>query len=163
MASPKREAVLEKLRVRLLRLASSIGVRQELVEDLVQQVFVVLQQDRYRDLESEDDLVPLACKILYTLRKGVWRKDSRETQVDPEQEHAAPEVDPIRKEIQRRMLETIKTLGPSCRELLLLQLDGYTYDEIGDALHIDKNNAYVRVHRCIATLREKMGVKRAGK
>ena len=163
MASSNREAVLEKLRARLLRLAAYIGVRQPNVEDLVQQVFVVLQQNRYLELDSEEDLVPLASRILYNLRKASWRKTSREVPLDPGFDPSAPGQDPERSETQRRMMKSILTLGYPCRELLLLQLEGYSYDEIAEKLQIKKNNAYVTVNRCIAKLREKMGVNRAGK
>jgi len=163
MASPKRDAVLEKLYVRLLRLAAYIGVRPSDVEDIVQQVYVVLAKDRYKDLECEEDLVPLSSTILKKLHLGAWRKTAREVPLDPTIDPPAPSEDSDKREVQQQMKAAILTMGDSCRELFLLQLEGYTYDDIAERLQVTKNNAYVMLNRCLAKLREKMGVKRASK
>lgn len=129
----------------------------------MQQVYVVLQQERYRNLDSEDDLVPLGVQILYNLRKEAWRKAARETSLDPDFDIAAPAPDLTRKELQDRMLAAIEKQDPGCRELQLLQLKGFSYDEIGEKLGISKDTAYVRSHRCLNRLRAKMGVRDARK
>jgi RNA polymerase sigma-70 factor (ECF subfamily) len=54
-------------------------------------------------------------------------------------------------------MEVIRTLSPEHREVIMLrELDGFSYDEIAQALGVPRGTVESRLHRARAELRKKL-------
>lgn len=161
-SAPALHEVLGDLRERLVGFAASRYGRES-AEDLAQEVMVVLAQ-KYAHLDRPEDLVPVAFQVLRFKAAGTWRRDWRRG------EHVAledlplaggdpsPEDQAARAQGLERLLGAIRTLGPRCRELFRLKLDGLSFPEIRDRLGAGAlNTVYTWDHRCRKQLLEKMG------
>lgn len=160
--APARHEVLGDLRERLVGFAASRYGRES-AEDLAQEVMVVLAQ-KYAHLNRPEDLVPVAFQVMRFKAAGTWRRDWRRG------EHVAledlplaggdpsPEDQAARAQGLERLLGALRTLGPRCRELFRLKLDGLSFPEIRDRLGAGAlNTVYTWDHRCRKQLLEKMG------
>lgn len=158
---PARAEVLGSLRERLVAFAASRYGREG-AEDLAQEVMVVLAQ-KYTHLERPEDLVPVAFQILRFKAAGTWRRDWRRG------EHVAVEDLPLaggdpspeelaaREQGLARLLAALRELGPRCRELFRLKLDGLAFPEIRERLGAATlNTVYTWDHRCRQQLRAKL-------
>jgi RNA polymerase sigma-70 factor (ECF subfamily) len=71
---------------------------------------------------------------------------------------ANPEIRAERKQIADRLAEAVKQIGPRCKELLRLKLDGKTFPEIQAMLGVKSiNTIYTWDFRCRKHLLELMG------
>lgn len=150
-----RGATLALLRERLVAFAASRFGREG-AEDLAQEVLVVLET-KYRTVERMEELVPLAFQILRF--KGVaWRRRSlrrgEHLAVDPEAEGLTgdapnPHLAAERQELLGRLLKALEDLGPRCRELFRLKLEGLSFPDIQRRLGAEAlNTVYTWDHRC---------------
>ena len=159
--SPARAEVLATLRERLVAFAAS-RYGQEGSEDLAQEVMVVLAQ-KYAHLERPEDLVPVAFQILRFKATGTWRRDWRRGEHvavdglplaggDPDPEEVA-----AREQGLARLLAALRHLGPRCRELFRLKLEGLAFPQIRERLGAATlNTVYTWDHRCRQQLRAKL-------
>ncbi|HQL47108.1 MAG TPA: sigma-70 family RNA polymerase sigma factor [Holophaga sp.] len=162
--APDRGTTLALLRERLVAFAASRFGRDG-AEDLAQEVLVVLET-KYREVGAMEDLVPLAFQIL-RFKAVAWRRRSlrrgEHLAVDPEAEGLAgdapnPHLAAERQELLGRLLKALEGLGPRCRELFRLKLDGLSFPEIQTRLGAEVlNTVYTWDHRCRKQLLAALG------
>lgn len=159
-----RPALLSALRERFLAFATSRHGR-DVAEDAVQEVFVVLEE-KYGHLSRVEDLLPLGFQILRFRLAGwqrrSWRRGEGE-QVAVEDLPLAgddpdPETQAIRAQRLARLLEGIQALGPRCRQLFSLKLNGKDFKEIQALMGAETiNTVYTWDHRCRKQLMDALG------
>lgn len=158
-----RDEILARLRERIVAFVASQGAR-EVAEDLAQEVMVVLHE-RYAQVESLAELVPLSLQIvrfkLAGLRRRVVRRGEHQALPVDEIQVAGHEPDPIalleRAERHDRLRAALLDLGERCRELFRLKLLGKSFAEIQQALGAKSiNTVYTWDLRCRQQLRERL-------
>jgi RNA polymerase sigma-70 factor (ECF subfamily) len=134
-------------------------------EDLTQEVMLLLEE-KYRDVDRLDDLLPLSVRILRFKMAGLRRKSWRRgeyTAVDVETVALAdPRPDPAaaaeRQEMVERLSQALAKMGGRCREMFRLKLEGRTFEEIRQLMKAGSlNTVYTWDHRCRKQLLELMG------
>lgn len=159
-----RNQAIAALRERIVAFAAS-RMQRDVAEDLAQEVMVVLEE-KYRQVEALEELVPLSFRILRLKMMGYRRRVTRrgEHQQIPVEE--APLADPAgdpeavaaRKELQDNLRAAMGKLGERCRELFRLKLLGKTFPEIQEAMRAGSvNTVYTWDFRCRKQLLELMG------
>lgn len=156
---PTRESTLALVRERIVSYASSrVGVDREDAEDLANETLLLLHQ-KYPHLDAAADLVPLAVttmkfKIL-ELRRNKDRGHQPLDQAPPQSHDPGPEQVAGSAQRQSRLLSAILTLGPRCRWLFLLKLQGFNFIEIMPRMEAASiNTVYTWDRRCRAELRK---------
>jgi RNA polymerase sigma-70 factor (ECF subfamily) len=156
-----RNEILARLRERIVAFAAS-RLRKEAAEDLAQEVFVVLEE-KYRDVTTLDDLLPLSLQILRFKMAAFRRKEVRHGEVQQPDESAAasgmnPELWAERQELLERLGKAIPQLGERCREILRLKLLGRSFAEIQEELGAASiNTVYTWDARCRQKLLAMLG------
>jgi RNA polymerase sigma-70 factor (ECF subfamily) len=160
----ERGEILASLRERIVAFAAS-RLSRDIAEDLAQEVLLVIHE-RYPDLDRAEDLVPLCFRILRFKMMAAQRKSQRRgeyTQVSVDDVALAdgaenPEIRAERNEIADRLARAVKQIGPRCKELLRLKLEGRTFPEIQAVLGAKSiNTIYTWDFRCRKHLLELMG------
>lgn len=163
-ATLPREEVLSCLRERVVAFAAS-RLGREVAEDLAQEVLLLLHE-KYREVSRLEDLLPLCLRILRFKMTSLVRKARRRgeyTQVavdeislaDPD---PSPEACAARQETAERIAAALARLGPRCKELFRLKLEGRSFSEIQQAFGAASiNTIYVWDHRCRKQLLEMLG------
>jgi len=163
-APSAREQLLAKLRERIVGFAAS-RMQKDAAEDLAQEVLLLLHE-KYRHLDSLEDLLPLSLqivrfKMMSARRRAQRRGDYSQVPVDELQlAHDGP--DPLtaaeRRQTRERLIQAISHLGERCRKLLALKLAGKGFAEIQSALGAASiNTVYTWDFRCRKQLLELMG------
>jgi RNA polymerase sigma-70 factor (ECF subfamily) len=164
VASAGREAVLARLRERMVAFAASryAGIH---AEDLAQEVLVLLHA-KYGHLDRPEDLLPLAFQILRFKLAAHRRKAARRGEYDavdvdqfpPPSDAPDPAAVLERKELLARLMGGIGRMGERCRELFRLKLQGRSFAEIRSAMGAASlNTVYTWDHRCRKELLEALG------
>jgi RNA polymerase sigma-70 factor, ECF subfamily len=134
-------------------------------EDIAQEVLLVLHE-KYPALDRAEDLVPLAIeiarfKILAARRKTVRRGENTQISVgDLPLADGGP--DPSEQAAQHERLGRLEAalaeLGPRCREIFRLKLEGLSFIDIQKELRVASlNTLYSWDFRCRKQLLEKLG------
>ncbi len=159
-----REQVLVALRERIVSYATS-HLGRDTAEDLAQEALLVLEQ-KYADVQSADDLLPLCFQILRFKMKDYKRKATRRGEwnsVDvgdlPITDHRPnPAEQAERQELLERLARAVEKLDGRCRELMRLKLLGRSFPEIRASLGAGSiNTVYTWDSRCRQSLLAKMG------
>lgn len=138
---------------------------RDVAEDLVQEVFLVLHE-KYPDLTTLEELVPLSFQILRLKIKGTRRKAARrgeDTAISVEDvplpdTSPNPEADYQSRELVERLRRELPHLGERCRELMRLKLEGRSFPEIQAILKVRSiNTIYTWDSRCRQKLLERLG------
>lgn len=126
--------------------------QQELLQEVLLAIWECLPQ-----LRDASRLLPFALGIAHNVgcshvRSAVRRPqalplDERLSLIAPEQEG-----DPGR---SRWLFEAVRALPLGLRQPLMLQLEGFEYDEIAELLGISVDNVGVRLHRARARLKQR--------
>jgi RNA polymerase sigma-70 factor (ECF subfamily) len=160
----EREQIISSLRERILGFATS-RLGKDMAEDLAQEVLVVLHC-KYSHLESVGELVPLSFKIarfkILSLRRKHMRQGRYSQEAIEDIEVADYESNPNlsfeRKEMAERLRKAFKSLGPRCKEIFRMKLEGKTFIEIQDSMKVTSvNTIYTWDFRCRKQLLEQMG------
>lgn len=163
-APSARTELLARLRERIFAFAAS-RIGREGAEDLAQEVLLVIHE-KYGHLEALEELLPLSFQILRFKLAGRWRKEARRgerSQADVEElplasEGPDPQAQAERAELLERLAAGLKELGPRCRELFRLKLQGRAFAEIQAAMGAETlNTVYTWDHRCRKQLLAKLG------
>jgi RNA polymerase sigma-70 factor (ECF subfamily) len=159
---PASEAVLAKLRERILAFAASRIGRPE-AEDLAQETLMLLHQ-KYGEVDAIEELVPLAFRILRFKMAAGFRKSARrgeDSAIPVEDANLRSTDDPedglLARERRRLMLDALDALGERCREILKMKMSGLGFDEI--RVHLGAasiNTVYVWDLRCRRELIERL-------
>lgn len=159
-----REEILSRLRERIVGFAAS-RIGRDQAEDLTQEVLLVLES-RYAAVESLDELLPLALRILRFKMIAARRKSIRrgETTAIPAEEAAladaapSPEVWAENREVLAKLKDAVGKLGGRCREIFRLKLLGRSFAEIQEELGAASiNTVYTWDSRCREQLLKLMG------
>ena len=159
-----RGEVLAKLRERMIAFAAS-RISREVAEDLVQEVLVVLEE-KYREVQGTEDLLPLSLQILRFKLAAARRKVARrgENRAIPVEEvqiadpHENPESAAGRAQMLGKLRAALKRMEPRCRLLFRLKLEGRSFPEIQGILGTRSiNTVYTWDARCRQRLLELMG------
>lgn len=122
-------------------------------------------EEKYRQLESVEDLLPLSLqivrfKIMALRRKAVRRGEYSQVSVTDIQ---LPDLgeDPAsraeRKEMLERLTRALGQVGERCREMIRLKLEGRSFAEIQKIMGVRAiNTIYTWDHRCRKHLLELM-------
>ncbi|MDK8465500.1 RNA polymerase sigma factor [Marinobacter sp. SS13-12] len=156
----------------MYRFAFRLAGQQQDAEDLVQDVVVKLYP-RLEELESIEQLRPWLNRVLYRhfidqVRRKGRRADRPVSDVaEPEQQATfldsyAADMPELTEQISAGRLKpimdsVIQELSPDMRTLMLLHdVDGWSQEDIARVLEIPVGTVKSRVHRCRASLREKL-------
>lgn len=131
-----RDEILSRLRERILAFATS-RLSREAAEDLVQDVMLVLHE-KYGHVTELTELVPLSFQVLRFKLLDLHRKMERRGEYDVASIDDVPIADARenpgaeleRKQMVERLIAALGRLGPRCRELFRLKLEGKTFPEI---------------------------------
>jgi RNA polymerase sigma-70 factor, ECF subfamily len=138
---------------------------RDAAEDIAQEVLMLLHE-KYPHLETPEELLPLSLqivrfKIMSSRRKAVRRGEYNQVSVT---EIPLPDLDADpagqfeRKEMLERLSCAIAQLGPRCRELMRLKLQGKSFGEIQKTMGAASiNTVYTWDFRCRQNLLELMG------
>lgn len=163
-AASSRDAILEKLRERIVCFAAS-RLQRDAAEDLAQEVLILLHQ-KYGHLDRLEDLLPLSLQIVRFKMMAFRRKAQRRgeyTQVPVDEIQVADgAVDPLeaaeQREMRERLLAAVSKMGERCRKMFALKLEGKSYAEIQAAMGAASvNTIYTWDFRCRKHLVELMG------
>jgi RNA polymerase sigma-70 factor (ECF subfamily) len=133
--------------------------------DLAQDVLLLLHE-KYRHVERLDELMPLSLQIARLKMLDHWRKTTRrgEHNTVPADDLplAADAPDPIEQMDRARRLERLAQamdrLGPRCRELFRLKLEGHPFADIRRRMGAATvNTVYTWDFRCRKELLALMG------
>jgi RNA polymerase sigma-70 factor (ECF subfamily) len=154
-----RDVRLAILRTRLVRFACG-RVPADAAEDLAQDVLLLLAA-KYPDKTAPEDLLPLAFRILRFKLMAYRRKRVRrgeDAQVDPSViDVVTPGHDQSldadwtlrRRELAERLVRALRQLGPRCRELFRLKIEGLDFRAIQVAMRAASiNTVYTWDARC---------------
>ena len=159
-----RNEILGRLRERIIAFAASRTSR-DAAEDLAQEVLLVLEQ-KYSSVTALEELVPLSFQIMRFKMAGLRRKKARGAAVGTVSVDELPLQDPRpgpaeeaeRREMTERLAAAITMLGPRCREILRLKLEGLSFPEIQRKLRAASiNTVYTWDARCRKELLGRMG------
>jgi len=140
-------------------------MQRDAAQDLAQEVLIVIHE-KYRHLDSLEDLMPLAFEILRfkmvaARRKAVRRGEYNQVSVEDIQLKDAsgdPETEAERRELRQRLSDAIAQLGERCRRIMALKLEGKNFIEIQKILGAASvNTVYTWDFRCRKQLLEIMG------
>ena len=136
-----------------------------MAQDLVQDVLLLLHE-KYPEVGGLNDLVPLAFQILRfkmvdAQRKAHRRGEHRQVPIE-DIPLADPADDPYsvvsRRQMEERLAAALRKLGPRCRDLFRLKLEGKSFPQIQLLMRQDSiNTIYTWDHRCRKELLELMG------
>jgi RNA polymerase sigma-70 factor (ECF subfamily) len=161
-----RGEILALLRERIAGFAAS-RIGKEFAEDLAQDVLIVLEE-RYRHVESLDELMPLSLqilrfKIMAHRRRAVRHGEASAISVEDAplaDLRPDPEAEAQRQELLARLARAVPLLGDRCRELLRLKLLGKTFAEIQEEMGAASiNTVYTWDLRCRQKLLQMLGGK----
>lgn len=126
--------------------------------DIAQETWVVLRT-RYAHIGDETELVKIAFGISRNICSHIRARAGREQPPPEDWTPAASGPSADAQVFEAQVREAIKTLTGRCPELLLLQLEGYTADEIRGIMGASRTGTvHVWTHRCLAALRKKLGM-----
>lgn len=145
---------VESMAPQLWRAVSGYELNPALREELFQEVLLAVWEalPRLRDAER---LLPFALRIAHNLGASHVRAATRHPSplAFDEAIHAATGSDQSGKTQSQWLFEALATLPVKLRQPLMLQLEGFDYQEIAAMLGITADNVGVRVHRARARLK----------
>lgn len=159
-------ALVEKYRVKMFNLAYSLTRNREAADDLAQEAFIkaylALGKFKFQSAFST-----WLYRIAVNASKDYLRRETKVTKVTLEdspqgalsQEDATAEIDEAReKEARKRLVHTaLESLPEKYRAILMLRdIQGFPYGEIGQILHISPGTVDSRLHRARKLLKRKV-------
>ena len=126
----------------------------------------MLLHEKYEHVTGLDQLLPLSLQIvrfkMMSLRRKAHRRGEH-TQVSVDDLPLAdrspdPSAELERKQMRERLAAALQKLGPRCRELYRLKLEGRSYREIQTSMGVGAlNTVYTWDFRCRKQLLELLG------
>ncbi len=143
------------------RIASAYEAREDLAEELVQDVFLAVWRalDRFR---GDAGLRTYVARIAHNVCASHVRKAVRRKTVQLEDQHLehvpSAETDAGELDYRLRLLAAIRSLPLPDRQLVTLHLEGFSNREIAETLDLSEGNVAVRLTRVRAKLKTKLEV-----
>ena len=163
-----RDTLLEKLGQRIRRFAAS-KVPEDVAEDIAQDVLMLLIT-KYADKTELSDLAPVAFRIVR------FKISAYRTKTTRRQEHLAIPLDDLvdrlesdrrfsrpddrlrQRQLSTRLVAAMSRLGPRCRRIFMMKLEGHGFAAIQHAMGANSiNTVYTWDARCRRRLLELMG------
>lgn len=160
----ERDAILTKLRERILRFAAS-RIARDAAEDVAQEVLLVLYE-KYSHLDRIDDLLPVSLEIarykMMAAHRKVYRRGEHKQVPVEDLSLASGDIGPFdqasRRESLDRLEKALTDLGDRCREIFRLKLQGLTFPEIQKRMNAASvNTIYTWDFRCRKKLLDRLG------
>jgi RNA polymerase sigma-70 factor (ECF subfamily) len=154
----ERESILVLVRERIVAYAAS-RIGKEAAEDLAQETMMLLNE-KYAHLDSREDLVPVAVRIMQ-FKIRAYRRSARRDYVQAEsvplsdENTPDPEHEARFQQLREQLLKAIERLGGRCQRLFLLKLEGYNFIEIKEKMGANSvDTVYTWDYRCRRDLRK---------
>ena len=154
----------------LRRLAAAYFDRDGDCEDLFQEIALALWQaiPKFRRESSERTwLYRIAHNVAISLAAKTYRRGTRETSLPEELEHPSPAADAeeemLREEKRRALVDAIRGLAPTDRQIILLHFEGLSYAEIEEVSGLSETAIATRLSRIRAKLKEEIRRREVGK
>jgi RNA polymerase sigma-70 factor (family 1) len=157
------DVLYKKYCKRVYKFGNSILKSQEESENLMQEVFLNLWENRHK-VEKDSSIKSYVFTITYNSAISVIRKKARESEFieylktlqDINEEPVNTELE--YNEIVNKLDEIIKELPQRQKEVYLLhKVEGLKYSEIAERLDISVNTIENHMSRALKTIREKLG------
>lgn len=150
--------LFDKYHSRLCRYSFYVLGDKHRAEDVVQSFFVRLWEQR-ESLKIEDDLENYLFVSIrnasYNYLKSSRHQKMRESEYTMNQQEENNSID--RKRFLKKLQEALCQLPEQCREIYCLKnMEGLTYKEIAEYLHISEKTVDVQIYRALKRLRELM-------
>jgi DNA-directed RNA polymerase specialized sigma24 family protein len=130
-----------------------------MAHDISQETWIALN-NRYQHVEDETELVKLCFGISRHIYCRMKQRHGREELAPEEWNPVADDASAEDLAYYEQVRVAIKALTGRCTEVLLLELEGYTADEIKARMGAGRTSTvYVWIHRCHAALRRKLGLR----
>ncbi|MEX0315734.1 MAG: RNA polymerase sigma factor [Allomuricauda sp.] len=139
----------------------SLSNDYELAQDIVQNVFMKLWEDRYR-IHSIKSIKSFLHKSVYNGFVNHWRKDKRMLVIEEKHLEALNQiVDNEHQDLLQRQIKLVKLeiqkLPPKCKETFLLsKQEGLTNMEIANFMNVSIRTVESQMNKAFRILREKL-------
>ena len=157
------DVLYKKYSKRLYRFGFSIIKSQEETENLMQDVFLNLWENRHK-VEKDSSIKSYIFTIAYNSAISIIRKKAKESQfVEYLKSIQKINQEPVNVEVEYNELtnkldEIIKELPQRQKEVYLMhRVEGLKYNEIAERLNISINTIENHMSRALKTIREKLG------
>ena len=147
------DELLHRYRGLLFTLCSRFKHRGLEVDDLMQEASIALWRDRERLLGLGTGVQQAA--LVWRIARNAAIDALRRTDETDSLPEGYDQMDDDRS-LLRELHEQIGTLSEPDRTIVCMQLEGYSYEEIGNQLGMTEKNVSVRLVRAREKLREKM-------
>jgi RNA polymerase sigma-70 factor (ECF subfamily) len=157
------DVLYKKYSRRLYKFGFSIIKSKEETENLIQDVFLCLWENRHK-VEKDSSVKSYVFTIAYNSAISIIRKKAKESQfieyiktiqeINEEPVNVKLEYD----ELTNKLDDIIQTLPPRQKEVYLLhRVEGLKYSEIAEQLNISENTIENHMSRALKTIRAKLG------
>ena len=149
------------LKNKLFRFAFSFLLNEADAKDVVQEV-MIKSWEEIDDISSINNMEAWCITLTKNRSLDRLRKKGRNYLPIAEQEHlTSPEPNPLQQTSQSESFDAIRTaiteLPDRQQEVIRLRdLEGHTYKEIAEAMHIEVNHVKVLLHRARAVIKRKL-------
>ena len=157
------DALYKKYSKKLYKFGYSILKSPEESENLMQDVFLNLWENRHK-VEKDSSIKSYIFTIAYNSAISVIRKKAKESQfVEYLKSLQQINIEPVNVELEyneltKKLDEIVKALPQRQKEVYLMhKVDGLKYSEITERLHISVNTIENHMSRALKTIRKKLG------
>jgi RNA polymerase sigma factor (sigma-70 family) len=162
--------LIEQFGSALRRLSAAYLVQEGHREDLFQEIALALWQalPNFRKESSERTwLYRIAHNVAISFSAKTHRQGRREEALPEELDHPSPgagaEQGLLQEEKRRALVDSIRHLASTDRQIILLHLEGLSYAEIEEVSGLSENAIATRLTRIRAKLKEEIQRREAGK
>jgi len=162
--------LIERFESPLRRLAAAYLVQQGYREDLFQEIALAVWQaiPNFRMESSERTwLYRIAHNVAISFSATTHRQGRREEALPEELDHPSPAVGAeqglLQEEKRRALVDSIRHLAATDRQIILLHLEGLSYAEIEEVSGLSETAIATRLTRIRAKLKEEILRREAGK
>lgn len=152
--------IFQDLSTPLIMYACSLHNNSQEAEDVVQDAFVKLWEER----ENFDSIIVIKSYLFKVVRNAIFNIKKRENVIerhnpfierDIEKEYDL-ENDIIREELYEQVFRVFEQLPSSCKKIYLMSLEGYKHQEISDKLNISVSTIKTQKNRANKFLKKKL-------
>lgn len=162
--------LIEQFEPALRRLAAGYLDRESDREDLFQEIALALWQaiPRFRGEASERTwLYRIAHNVAISFSAKAHRRGRAEEPIPEEFEHPSPSADAeqvfLREEKRQALLDSLRSLAATDRQIILLYFEGLSYAEIEEVSGLTETAIATRLSRIREKLKEEIRRKEVGK